>query len=218
MAYVKKKHDKMDDIEFSEQLAGAIDSLKAYSNRLSITGDFVDDLMQETLLKAMMCKKYYRRDANFVGWLSVIMRNSYLNMVKREKCYVAEDRADADSGEYCDFSLEYRELLALIATLPEDLRLVFKLYVVGYKYCEIAEMLSLPLGTVKSRIHAARKWLRDFWSGIMGFNAYFEGYYLCCFCKDVIFAVNREYRRHSLQNIKANFVFDSSKFDFTRWK
>ena len=150
----------MDDIEFSKRLVGAIDSLKDYSNRFAITEDRVDDLVQETLLKAIQCKKFYRRDANFVGWLSVIMRNSYFNMLKREKRYIVEGCEGEDSYGYYDFSLEYRELLVLLAALPEDLRLVFKLYVAGYKYSEISEMLLLPLGTVKSRIHAARNFLK----------------------------------------------------------
>ena len=81
-------------------------------------------------------------------------------MLKREKRYIVEGCEGEDGDGYYDFSLEYRELLVLLAALPEDLRIVFKLYVAGYKYSEISEMLLLPLGTVKSRIHAARNFLK----------------------------------------------------------
>ena len=104
------------------------------------------------------CKKCYHSDANFVGWFSVIMRNGYLNEVKREKRYcVTDDCSVLDECCCCDNSFDFRKLQTIIASLPNDLYFVLRLYVSGYRYCEIATMLSLPLGTVKSRIHAARR-------------------------------------------------------------
>ena len=64
------------------------------------------------------------------------------------------------SEYYSDANIEYIELLKLVNSLPSNLHAVFRLHVLGHKYEEMAEMLNIPVGTVKSRIHQAREWLK----------------------------------------------------------
>ena len=113
------------------------------------------------MLKALICRDSYSTDTNFIGWLTVIMRNSFLNLIKREQRYeFYEEQTTVIESDYYDSSVEYHELLTVVATLPDELSVVFTLYVSGFKYYEIAKMLKIPLGTVKSRVHAARRKLR----------------------------------------------------------
>ena len=151
----------MKDTEFNERLVAAIDALTMHSTRFTINSDKADDLIQETLLKALMCKDSYSTDSNFIGWLTVIMRNSFLNQIKREQKYeFSEDCTSAVESDYYDSSVEYHELLTVVSALPDELNVVFTLYVSGFKYYEIADILKIPLGTVKSRIYAAKRNLK----------------------------------------------------------
>lgn len=151
----------MKDTEFNERLVAAIDTLTVRSTRFTTNSDKAEELILETLLKALLCKESYNRDTNFIGWLTIIMRNSFLNLIKREQRYeFSEEYFNIIESNYNDTSTEYHELLTVVAALPEDLNVVFTLYVSGFKYYEIAEILNIPLGTVKSRVYAARKSLK----------------------------------------------------------
>jgi RNA polymerase sigma-70 factor (ECF subfamily) len=67
-----------------------------------------------------------------------------------------------DSGlETPDGAYAVKEISEILAGFPEDCREPFSLHVAGYKYEEISERLSMPLGTVKSRIFFTRKRLRE---------------------------------------------------------
>ena len=157
----KEKHDKMEDKEFNERLVAAIDTLTLRSSRFTVNSDKADELVQETLLKALLNRKSYGTDTNFIGWLTAIMCNSFLNLIKREQRYeFSEERTATVESNYYDSSVEYHELLTVVVALPDELNVVFTLYVSGFKYYEIAEILKIPLGTVKSRVHAARRSLK----------------------------------------------------------
>ena len=155
------KHDEMENTEFNKRLIAAIDALTVRSTRFTTNSDKADELIQETLLKALLCKDSYSTDTNFIGWLTIIMRNSFLNLIKREQRYeFSEEYTNSIESNYNDTSTEYHELLTVVAALPEELNVVFTLYVSGFKYYEIADILKIPLGTVKSRVYAARRCLR----------------------------------------------------------
>ncbi len=138
---------------------------------VSLTRDTEDakDLIQETLYRAIANREKYHNGTNIKAWLYTIMRNVFINNYRRKKKFtkvssdvpqdyflfqtnrVAQNDGIVNSG--------LREIKSAIDRLPEIFRLSFELHYIGYKYQEIAETLHEPLGTIKSRIHFARKML-----------------------------------------------------------
>ena len=151
----------MSDSEFKERLTESIPSLRLYAYRFTTDGDEIDELMQETLLKALVGRDYFRKDENLRGWLSVIMRNTFLNMIKvKSPCFLGYEICS--NRGYRDCSFDCREIEKVIASLPSEFYIPFNLFVSGFSYKEIADELRVPLGTVKTRIHFARKTLREY--------------------------------------------------------
>ena len=135
--------------------------LKRYALSLTKKKDLADSLMNDTYVRARSNLHLYKQDNNFIGWLCVIMRNIHQNSVKYELRYTDFVVCESQASEYySDANIEYIELLKLVHSLPSDLHAVFKLHIQGHKYEEMAEMLNIPVGTVKSRIHMAREWLK----------------------------------------------------------
>ena len=91
------------------------------------------------------------------------MKNIYLN-----ECVVAQrnmmfDKEHSDYGSYSfstDNHLEFTEVCTLKGRLSPEVALPMRMYAHGYKYCEIAAALNLPMSSVKNRIRAARVYLR----------------------------------------------------------
>ena len=151
----------MERTEFYGRLVEVIPLLRRYASGFSADRAAAEDLVQETLLKAMHSRALYRQDDNLTGWLGTIMRNTYLNTHQREQRYThPEEVVMCSDNSYCDSTIEHKELSRMIEQLPADLRTPLSLHITGYKYDEIAQKLTLPLGTVKSRIHTARERLK----------------------------------------------------------
>lgn len=135
---------------------------------LSLTNDYNDarDLYQETMLRALLNHDKYMFGTNLKAWLYTIMRNTFINNYRRNKKFtrVEEETAGAllmhqqkwDSNRGWN-NLRMAEIKHAIERLPQMFRLSFELYYIGYKYQEIADLMQEPLGTIKSRIHFARK-------------------------------------------------------------
>ncbi len=150
---------------FLDRLVKAIPTLRNISRRYIFDCNRADDLVQETLLKAIDNSDRYVEEGKFHAWLSVIMANTYENCRKAESHTLScvdssPDCIYASRCAYIDNRYEYRNIIEQIRYLPPMYRIPFMLYVAGYKYEEIAKMLGIPVGTVKSRIYAARKILQ----------------------------------------------------------
>ena len=74
---------------------------------------------------------------------------------------LTNEQLQTASGNSAEGSLEAKQILAVVHTLPDNLRIPFCLHYEGYKYQEIADLIDITLGTIKSRIHLARKLLRE---------------------------------------------------------
>ena len=146
-------------------------SLRAFS--LKLTGNKVDadDLYQDTALRIMANSDKYREGTNFKAWAITIMRNIFINNYrKRIRRGVMLDQTDnnffINSGSKVvsndgESNATYKEMLAMVSSLPIEFKEPFWMAYKGYKYDEIAEKLDAPLGTIKSRIFFARKKLRN---------------------------------------------------------
>jgi len=116
-------------------------------------------------------KDKYNVGTNIKAWLYTIMRNIFINDYrKKAKQSVVLDNSPNDflidqtrTKVLNDgvTNLNLREVKQFIYDLPELFRIPFNLYFEGYKYNEIADELNEPLGTIKSRIHFARKILKQ---------------------------------------------------------
>ena len=160
----------MSTTEFDYMLINNTEFLKPFAITLTRDHEQAKDLFQETLLRALANKEKYNDGTNVKAWLYTIMRNIFINNYRRK----AKQNTIFDSTPN-DYLLDYnqgaisnaatariniKEVYAAIHDLPVIFKNPFLLYFDGYKYHEIADMLVEPLGTIKSRIHFARKLLK----------------------------------------------------------
>ena len=156
---------------FNELLLGNADFLKPFAVNLTKDTEAANDLYQETLYKALVNQEKYHSGTNIRAWLYTIMRNIFINNYRRnarQKTIFDNTPEDflinlrqVSVPNQAEANLHIKEIRAAIEHLPEIFRSPFLLYFDGYKYQEIAEILHEPLGTIKSRIHFARKLLKE---------------------------------------------------------
>lgn len=138
--------------------------LKGYV--VKMTGDpaLSQDIVQDTLLKAIININKFQPNAKFSTWLIKIATNVYRDYLRRRRNIVElEDSVEYDgqsTEESVISKLEYREIMKIILKLPHEKRSVFILkHYYGYKYEEIAQIVNCPIGTVRSRLHNAVKFI-----------------------------------------------------------
>ena len=156
--------------EFNQMLVNNSEFLKPFAVTLTRDSEAAQDLYQETLYRALANKDKYNVGTNIKAWLYTIMRNIFINNYRRKaKQNTIFDntpnefllnQAQAGTGMAAETVLRLKDIQQAIHNLPEIFRNPFLLYFDGYKYHEIAAMLEEPLGTIKSRIHFARKLLK----------------------------------------------------------
>jgi RNA polymerase sigma factor (sigma-70 family) len=144
--------------------------LKPFAITLTRDTEAAKDLFQETLFRALANKDKYSVGTNIKAWLYTIMRNIFINNYRRKaKQNTIFDKTANDFlinhnqvaiANAAESNLRIKDIQLAINKLPEIFRNPFLLYFDGFKYHEIADMLSEPLGTIKSRIHFARKLLK----------------------------------------------------------
>ena len=161
----------MSGLEFNQLLLQNADFLKPFAVNLTRDTEAANDLYQETLYKALANREKYNVGTNIKAWLFTIMRNIFINNYRRKakqktifdntpnEFLINQKQATVSNGAESDMRI--KEINAAIQGLPEIFRTPFLLYFDGYKYNEIAEVLHEPLGTIKSRIHFARKLLKE---------------------------------------------------------
>jgi RNA polymerase sigma-70 factor (ECF subfamily) len=157
----------MTAIEFSHQVAALGPELRVLTHRFTRDAEECSDLVQDTLLKALTYRDKFRDNTNLKGWLYTIMRNTFINNYRRNKSSRTRrdnsgdlhhlNVADRHTFSKPDATTEYSDTWNQVEALRDELKAPFKMYTTGYKYHEIAELLSIPIGTVKNRIFHARK-------------------------------------------------------------
>jgi RNA polymerase sigma-70 factor, ECF subfamily len=160
----------MDEIDFTNSVTKYAYSLRPFA--LSLTRDMEDahDLIQETLLRALSSQEKFTDGTNLKAWLYTIMKNIFINNYRRNKkrntiidttedMYVINSNGTriTNAGES---NMAMENVTLAVNLLNEEFRVPFMMHYQGFKYHEIADHLTLPIGTVKSRIHFARKELK----------------------------------------------------------
>lgn len=161
----------MSTAEFNEIIISNRSNLQPFAIKLTRDLEYSKDLLQETLYKALANREKYEPGTNINAWLYTIMRNIFINDYRRKvKQKTIFDHSDnnflIDAGKEvisnsAEGNLQRKEIENAIQGLPDIFRIPFLLYFEGFKYQEIAERLNEPLGTIKSRIHIARKLLKE---------------------------------------------------------
>lgn len=160
----------MSTLEFNQLLVNNAEFLKPFAITLTRDTEAAKDLFQETLYRALANKDKYNVGTNIKAWLYTIMRNIFINNYRRKvKMNTIFDATPNDFllnhnqvavANTAESNLRIKDIQLAIHNLPEIFRNPFLLYFDGFKYHEIADMLGEPLGTIKSRIHFARKLLK----------------------------------------------------------
>jgi len=169
--YDKNLYEEFDSIVISQSAA-----LKSFALKMTNDEDEAEDLLQDTLLKAFRFFDKFEKGTNAKAWLFQIMKNTFINnyrktskepykvdyedvqnfyeTVKADEVKTQHFRGDAFSDILDD------ELTDALSKLPDDFRtIVFLSDIKGYSYEEIANFVDCPIGTVRSRLHRARKML-----------------------------------------------------------
>ncbi|RDC58148.1 RNA polymerase sigma factor [Pedobacter chinensis] len=162
----------MTQIEFNNMVNSHSSSLRLHA--LNFTKDVEDanDLVQDTMLKAIRFYQNFEEGTNFKGWLFVIMKNTFINNYRKNtKAKILITQDDDISSANLLLSAEKNgsvskmivdDIQKALDHLPEAYSIPFIKYFEGFKYHEIADELQIPLGTVKTRIHVAREMLKKY--------------------------------------------------------
>ena len=154
------------DPALRDQMLAAVPSLRAFAISLSGNVDRADDLVQETLLRAIANIESFQPGTNMSAWLFTILRNLFRSEYRKRRREVE----DAD-GSYAESlkshpeqgsHLEFKEFRAALAKLPPDQREALILVgASGFSYEEAATICECAVGTIKSRVNRARTRLAD---------------------------------------------------------
>ncbi|MCS6967392.1 MAG: RNA polymerase sigma factor [Cytophagales bacterium] len=157
--------------EFSRSVKDMTASLKPFAMKLTKDAEEANDLLQETMLKAFINREKFAEGTNLKAWLYTIMKNTFITnyqrLVRRNTFidttdnlhYINSSSSITQNLAFSAFALE--DIQRAIDSLDEAYRVPFVMHFRGFKYHEIADKLRIPIGTVKNRIHIARKELKE---------------------------------------------------------
>lgn len=158
----------MDETLIQEKLVGMQDYMYYVAFSLTRNSEDAFDLMQDTILKVLQQYQTFTADYHFGGWVLTIMRNLFLNNCRKLsrqesnlECFSYIQKVENNTGLYSPDDLyDINQITSAIDTLIPEYKATFSLYLLGYSYTEISENLHIPMGTVKARIHLARRHLK----------------------------------------------------------
>ncbi len=162
---------------FEEEFMPQIDALYTFAYHLTYNEDDANDLVQDTYLKAYRFIDNYIEGTNAKAWLFKILKNAFINQYRKrtkqptrvdyEEVINFHEEEDSNYSSYMDMREEMfqammgDEVTNAINALPVDFRVVLLLCdIEGFTYEEIAKIVDIPIGTVRSRLHRARNMLK----------------------------------------------------------
>lgn len=161
----------MTALEFTYHIGKVSKSLKPFAMKLTRDYEEANDLLQDTLLKAFTNRDKYTEGTNLKAWLYTIMKNTFITnyqrMVRKNTFIDTSDNlhfinsVESSTDNMAISSFAMNDINRAVGLLDEAYKTPFMMYFRGFKYHEIAEKLDIPIGTVKNRIHIARKELKD---------------------------------------------------------
>lgn len=172
--YSQKEKEKT----FEEEFLPHIDPMYNFAYRLTFDEDDAKDLVQDTYLKAYRFIESFEKGTNAKAWLFRILKNSFINDFRKKSKQPSKvdyqevetfyNSGDVDEGITTDLRIETvqdmigDEISNALNSLDVDFRTVIILCdLEGFKYDEMAKILDIPIGTVRSRLHRARNLLKE---------------------------------------------------------
>ena len=164
---------------FNQEFMPQIDSMYNFAYRLTNDEDDANDLLQDTYMKAFRFINSFQQGTNAKAWLFRILKNSFINDYRKkskepskidyqEVETVYNSNEDAEVESTTDLRIEAvqdmigDEVATALNSLPVDFRTVIILCdIEGFTYEEMAKILDIPIGTVRSRLHRARNLLKE---------------------------------------------------------
>lgn len=166
------------DALFNKEFLPHIDALYTFAYHLTYNEDDANDLVQETFLKAYRFIQSYEQGTNAKAWLFKILKNGFINDYRKktkepnkvdyEDIVNYHDQEDTRHVGTVDLRQEVfegimgDEVTKAVNSLPVDFRTVILLCdIEGFSYEEIAKIINIPIGTVRSRLHRARNMMKE---------------------------------------------------------
>jgi RNA polymerase sigma-70 factor (ECF subfamily) len=146
----------------SDDLIDMIPALRVYARSLMRGGNEVDDLVQETLLKALANVGRFEPGTNLRAWLFTIMRNSFLTGIVKSKRERVGGEGCVSGNVICfprhDSQIAHNRMMEAISRLPGPFReALILVFLMGDSYQDVATICGCAIGTVKSRVSRARQ-------------------------------------------------------------
>ncbi len=152
----------------ASELNDVLPALRRFAFSLTKNEDRADDLVQDSVERALLKAEYFEPGTNLRSWMFTVCRRIFLNQIRKQKTQgVSVDIEDAPQTKLSaaasqDMTLACKEMLTAMEKLPMRDKIVLSLIVVeGMKYDEAAEVLDVPIGTVRSRLSRARTRLKE---------------------------------------------------------
>jgi RNA polymerase sigma-70 factor (ECF subfamily) len=175
----RPKYSEREKVEiFDNEFLPQIDSMYNFAYRLTYDEDDAKDLVQETYLKAFRFIDSFQRGTNAKAWLFRILKNSFINDFRKKSKQPSKvdyqevetyyNSEGVDESITTDLRIEAvqdmigDEVSNALNSLAVDFRTVIILCdLEGFTYEEMAKILDIPIGTVRSRLHRARNLLKE---------------------------------------------------------
>ena len=153
-----------------DELVKWIPNLRAFALSLTRSPNY-DDLVQDTLVKALSNLDKFQEGTNMRAWLFTILRHSFYNEVRYQKYHQTGPLDEVDATDLSIAStqekyIEFEDVLkGLGMLLPQQREALILIAIEGLSYEDAAVICNCPIGTVKSRVNRARHRLEHYLSG-----------------------------------------------------
>jgi RNA polymerase sigma-70 factor, ECF subfamily len=157
--------------QLRDELVKWIPNLRAFALSLTQSAQHSDDLVQDTLVKALSNLDKFEIGTNLRAWLFTILRNSFYNEIRHKKYHQTTTLDEIDPGAIDlratqEKYVEFQDVLRGLGRLaPEQREAIILIAAEGLSYEEAAAICNCPVGTVKSRLSRARRRLEEYTNG-----------------------------------------------------
>ena len=176
---IRQQYSEKEKLDiFNQEFMPHINSMYNFAYRLTLDGDDAKDLLQDTYLKAFRFIDSFQQGTNAKAWLFRILKNSFINDYRKKSKEPSKvdyqevetfyNSDDVDRQITPDLRVEsLQDMIGdEISIALYSLDVVFRTVIIlcdleGFKYEEMAKILDIPIGTVRSRLHRARNLLKE---------------------------------------------------------